>query len=86
MPTKIRPRPEGPKDITANSTTPLTGNSANLVIAKIDDEVDTTNVYTYVVSTLLSILAITKFALFPVRGVVSFAVVSWVLWGMVLLL
>ena len=46
MPTKIRPRPEGPKDITANSTTPLTGNSANLVIAKIDDEVDTTDVYT----------------------------------------
>ena len=43
MPVKVRSRPEGPKD---TNTTPPTGNSANLVMAEIDDEVDTTNVYT----------------------------------------
>ena len=47
MPIKVRPRPEGPKDTTANGTTPPTGNGANLVIAKIDNDVDTTDVYTY---------------------------------------
>ena len=37
MPVKVRSRPEGPKD---TNTTPPTGNGANLVMAKIDDEVD----------------------------------------------
>ena len=46
MPTKIRPRPEEPKDTTANGTTPPTGNGSNLVIAEIDNKVDTTDVYT----------------------------------------
>ena len=43
MPVKVRSRPDGPKDTT---TPPSTGNGANLVIAEIDNEVDTTDVYT----------------------------------------
>ena len=46
MPVKIRQHPKGPKDTTTNGTAPPTGNSANLVIAEIDNEVDTTDVYT----------------------------------------
>ena len=46
MPIKVRPCPEGPKDTTTNGTAPPTGNGANLVTAEIDDDVDTTDVYT----------------------------------------
>ena len=46
MPTKTRPH-ETPKDTTVNGLAPPTGNgSQNLVFTEIDNEVDTTDVYT----------------------------------------
>ena len=45
MPVKIRQCPEGPKDTNTNGTAPPTRNGANLVIAEIDNKVDTTNIY-----------------------------------------
>ena len=43
----VRPCPEGPKDTPGSGSAPLSGNgSQNLVFAKIDNEVDTTDIYT----------------------------------------
>ena len=45
MPVRNRSHPEGPKDTDTN-TAPPPGNGANLVMAAVDDEVDTTDIYT----------------------------------------